>query len=65
MSEERRVEIFEQVCTAIGAYDRSFKGFAATDLGSLAIRRSINRSGIAPEGISPAEKGNVTGLVIA
>ncbi len=43
--------IASPVRTAIGTYGGSLKSIPATDLGSVAIRETLKRAGVAPDDI--------------
>ncbi|WP_086386576.1 thiolase family protein [Caballeronia sordidicola] len=51
--------ICEPVRTAIGTYGGSFKDVPATELGAIAIKAAVSRSGIKPEEVSSVVMGNV------
>ena len=51
--------IASPVRTAIGTYGGSLKSIPATDLGSVAIRETLKRAGVAPEDIDTVIMGHV------
>lgn len=55
----RDIILAHPVRTAIGAYNGALKGISATELGAIAIRESLNRSGLAADRIGSVTMGNV------
>src|ERR1700729_1999975 len=55
----RSVVIAEPVRTAIGAFGGTLKDVPAPDLGAVAIRAAIERSGLKPDDIETVAMGNV------
>jgi acetyl-CoA C-acetyltransferase len=53
------VVLCNPVRTAIGAYNGSLKGVAAPDLGAIAVRETIARSGLGPARVDNVVLGNV------
>jgi acetyl-CoA C-acetyltransferase len=47
------------VRTAIGAYNGTLKGTAATELGAIAVAEALRRAGLPPESIGTVVMGNV------
>ncbi|MGO4560151.1 acetyl-CoA C-acyltransferase [Mesorhizobium sp. 2RAF21] len=47
------------VRTAIGAYNGTLKGVAATELGAIAVRETLRRSGLSGDAIGTVVMGNV------
>ena len=56
---KREIVLAYPVRTAIGTYGGSLKGTPATDLGAVAVRRALEKSGLAPERIGSVVMGNV------
>lgn len=54
-----QVIIAHPVRTAIGSYNGTLKGVSATELGAVAIRETLRRSGLSPEKIDSVTMGNV------
>lgn len=53
------IVIAHPVRTAIGAYNGTLKGTSATELGAIAIRETLRRSGLDPSSIGSVVMGNV------
>ena len=53
------IVIAHPVRTAIGAYNGTLKGTPATELGAIAIRETLRRSGLDPSSIGSVVMGNV------
>lgn len=53
------IVIAHPVRTAIGAYNGTLKGTPATELGAIAIRETLRRSGLDPASIGSVVMGNV------
>lgn len=56
---KREIVLAYPVRTAIGTYGGSLKGTPASDLGAVAVRRALEKSGLAPERIGSVVMGNV------
>ncbi|WP_114969430.1 thiolase family protein [Rhodoferax ferrireducens] len=56
---EKQIVICHPVRTAIGAYNGSLKGTAATDLGAAVVRETVQRARLRPELIGQVVFGNV------
>src|SRR6266446_4945586 len=59
MSETRQAVIISAVRTPVGKFLGSLKGFAATELGSIVVRESVKRAGIAAEDVDEVIMGCV------
>ena len=59
MSSTRQVVLCNPVRTAIGTYGGSLKDMSAPDLGAVAIRETLKRSGLASDKIQTLVMGNV------
>jgi acetyl-CoA C-acetyltransferase len=59
MSETCDAVIVSAARTPVGKFLGSLKGFAATDLGALAVRESVKRAGVAPEAVDEVIMGCV------
>lgn len=55
----RDIVIAHPVRTAIGAYNGTLKGTPATELGAVAVRETLRRSGLDPASIGTVVMGNV------
>lgn len=55
----RDIILAQPVRTAIGAYNGTLKGVPATDLGAIAIRETLRRSGLAGDQVDTVIMGNV------
>lgn len=55
----REVVIVSAVRTAVGSFNGSLSSFSAVELGSMVIKESISRAGIAPESVDEVIFGNV------
>ena len=53
------IVIAHPVRTAIGAYNGTLKGTPATELGAIAVRETVRRSGLDPASIGTVVMGNV------
>lgn len=56
---ETDIIIAHPVRTAIGAYNGTLKGTPATELGAVAVRETLRRSGLAPDAVGTVVMGNV------
>lgn len=56
---KREIVLAHPVRTAIGTYGGTLKGTPATELGAVALRETLKRSGLAPERIGSVVMGNV------
>jgi acetyl-CoA C-acetyltransferase len=56
---KQEIILAEPVRTAIGTFNGSLKGIAATELGAVVIAEVVRRAKIAPESIHSATMGNV------
>ncbi|KAB2939610.1 MAG: thiolase family protein [Hyphomicrobium sp.] len=56
---KKEIILAEPVRTAIGTFNGTLKGIAATELGAVAIAEVVRRAKIAPESIDSATMGNV------
>lgn len=56
---QQEIIIGEPVRTAIGAFNGTLKGVAATELGAVVIGEVLRRAKIAPESVESATMGNV------
>lgn len=59
MSENRDAVIISAVRTPVGKFLGSLKGFKATDLGSIVVRESVRRAGVAVEEVDEVIMGCV------
>jgi acetyl-CoA C-acetyltransferase len=59
MSEIRDAVIISAVRTPVGKFLGSLKGFKATELGSIVVRESVRRAGVAPEDVDEVIMGCV------
>src|SRR5882762_2782421 len=59
MSETRDAVIISAVRTPVGKFLGSLKGFKATELGSIVVRESVRRAGVAPEDVDEVIMGCV------
>ena len=55
----REVVLLSGVRTAIGTYGGSLKDLSPSELGAIAIREAVKRSGVAPEDVGHVVLGNV------
>lgn len=55
----RDIVIAHPVRTAIGAYNGALKSLPATDLGAIAVRETLRRSGLDPASLGAVVMGNV------
>ncbi len=56
---KQEIIVAEPVRTAIGAFNGSLKGTAATELGAIAISEVVRRAGIQPDKVQSVTMGNV------
>ena len=56
---EREVVLSQPVRTAIGTYNGTLRGIAATELGAAVVRETVRRSGIDPGRVGSVVMGNV------
>ncbi|MEP9379245.1 acetyl-CoA C-acetyltransferase [Aquabacter sp. CN5-332] len=56
---KREIILAHPVRTAIGTYNGSLKGTPASDLGAVAVRGTLEKSGLSPEHIGAVIMGNV------
>ena len=59
MPERREAVIVSAVRTPTGKFQGALKGFTATQLGSLVVRESVRRAGVAPEDVDEVIMGCV------
>lgn len=59
MQEIREAVIIGAVRTPVGKFQGALKGVAATDLGALVVRESVNRAGVKPEEVDEVVMGCV------
>jgi acetyl-CoA C-acetyltransferase len=59
MTAQRSAVIYEPVRSAIGTFGGSLKDMVAPDLGAVAIKAAIARTGLQPEEVGTAMMGNV------